>query len=372
MPGRVLIADPNLERSTNLENLLRKQNYEVDKIDDGNLVLTKVCEFQPHILILSVKMPGILGYDICSEIKNNTDLKDTTVILTFSENDNFDYQKARSVGATRFLPNSVEPSLLVSLLTFICVDNPMIKYSKSLSDNHSTQPNIQSNRVDEEDFESEEDLPEIDMSIEIEPFDEVDVYDMDEGEIETIEVEASEEVIYQFEGEGTEITEEIEELEAIEDAEEVKEIEEIEEVEEIEKFEETKELMETPPLELNINSRDKEIELPGLELPKSGTARLKLVLGTDTLGQVFEPPIVGDHFEYTEDLEDPLQVKHELNSISCRECGSTVLTEDVFCVECGAAVDESAVQVPSELSCSACRQMINLGDVFCLNCGAVQ
>ncbi|KAF0248795.1 MAG: response regulator receiver, partial [bacterium] len=129
MSGKVLIADPNLDSCTRLESILRKQNYEVDKVDNGNLVLTKVCEFQPHILILSVVMPGIKGYDICSSIKNHPDLKNTAIVLTFSENEPFDYQKARSSGATRFLPKSVDPSLLVSILNFICLDSSSIKYA---------------------------------------------------------------------------------------------------------------------------------------------------------------------------------------------------------------------------------------------------
>ena len=356
MSGKVLIADPNLDSCTHLEGILRKQNYEVDKVDNGNLVLTKVCEFQPHILILSVMMPGIKGYDICSAIKSHPDLQGTAILLTFSENEPFDYQKARNCGATRFLPKSVDPSLLVSILNFICLDSSLIKYAQTLSDNYMVH--VADNK---DGFDSEDDLPEIDMSVEIEPLDYIDEGDMDEGEIDTIEVVDAKEVIYQFEEEIKEIVE----VEPIE----VNVVVEIEEIEPIE----VKEVIEESSLKLNIHTQDKEIELPGLELPRPTTAKLKTAQLSNNLGEVFEPPIVGDQFEYhTEDLEDPLQVKHQLNSIACRECGASVLKQDVFCVECGAAVDETAVRVPEDLSCGTCGQMVSLGDIFCLNCGTVQ
>lgn len=432
MPGRVLIADPNLDSCIRLEETLQKQNYEVDKTNDGSLVLTKVCEFQPHILILYVRMPGLNGYDICSKIKKHSDLKDITIILTFSENDNFDYQLARNAGATRFLPKSIEPALLTSLLGFISIDNTSIKYSKPLSDNYIAQSiannesESEPNTEDKIEVESMEDLEEKEPTIEIEAFDDIEVYDADEGDIETIEVDVSEEIIYQFDGEGTDGLEEIQELELLEEIQEFDKDERTEEYAEevgaltsvsfrkenkepenkavynlrpvetndIEQDKETKKVKKSPqleieisetileepqkefventPLKININSYDQEIELPGFESPKSNTERLKSIINTGGLGQVFEPPIVGDHFEYTEDLEDPLQIKQELNTISCRECGANVLMEDVFCVECGAAVDESAVRVPTDFSCNSCGQIVDAGDVFCLNCGTVQ
>ncbi|MBI4853248.1 MAG: response regulator [Acidobacteria bacterium] len=378
MPGKILIADPNLDSYSSLESILKKQNYEVYKINDGNLVLAKVCEVQPQVLILSVKMPGIMGYDICLAIKNNPDLKDISVILTFGENEAFDYQKARRVGATRFLPKSVEPSLFVSLIGFIHSDNT--RYSESFSGSFATSSEL-SHSNESDSFESD------DIAVEIEPLDYAD-YDMDEGEIETIEVEGTEEVIYQFDEENLETIEDLEEIESIDEVQEIESIDEVQEIEVVEVFDEEKAIkqveekketkkverpIEDLPLKLNINSQDKEIELPGLELPKSPTTgRLKNIIVADSFGQVFEPPIVGDQFEYSEDLEDLLQVKHQLNSISCRECGASVLTEDVFCVECGVAVDESAVHIPADFSCGSCGKMINLGDVFCLNCGAVQ
>jgi len=374
MPCKILIADPNLTIYSDLQRLLHEQGHQVETVTNGEQVLAKVLDFQPNIVLLAVIMPGKLGYQICDEIKSIPASKDTAVVLTFSEDEPFDYLEARRVGASRYLPKSIEPSLLISLLNFVWtgispngIEQEFDNQVPSISTENNNEENESAEEIEE--IYDLDDLPDIDMDIEIESLD-----DMDEDDIQTIEVETD---IGKDIEETEEISESIEEKREI-----VSEQEEtqpqldykFEVTEEKEHIEEVLEPVDEIP-NLNINNANASIELPGLEIESKPIAEISDIKRSTTsrLAKIFEPQITGEQFEYfPDDSEDPLQIKHSLNSIACQECGADVLPEDVFCIECGAAVDKTAVHVPETSNCSGCGQTVSFGDVFCLNCGMVQ
>ena len=375
MACKILIADPNLTTYSDLQRLLHEQGHQVETVNNGEQFLAKVLDFQPNIVLLAVIMPGKLGYQICDEIKSIPASKDTAVVLTFSEDEPFDYLEARRVGATRYLPKSVEPSLLISLLNFVRTGVAPINGLEQMFDNQdlsiSTKNNNEVNQNEEEIEEvyDLDDLPDIDMDIEIESLD-----DMDEDDIQTIEVE-------------TDIGTDIEEFEETSNSIQEKQFVELKQeetqpqleykfeiTEEKENIKEVFEPVDEIP-NLNINSANASIELPGLEVESKPIPEISDIkrATTSRLAKIFEPQITGEQFEYfPDDSEDPLQIKHSLNSIACQECGADVLPEDVFCIECGAAVDKTAIYVPESNTCNGCGQTVSLGDVFCLNCGMVQ
>ncbi|MBN8725228.1 MAG: response regulator [Acidobacteria bacterium] len=375
MACKILIADPNLTTYSDLQRLLHEQGHQVETINNGEQVLARVLDFQPNIVLLAVIMPGKLGYQICDEIKSIPASRDTAVVLTFSEDEPFDYLEARRVGATRYLPKSVEPNLLISLLNFIWTGVAPINGLEQEFDNQTLNISIKNkNAVNEKVEEIEEiydldDLPDIDMDIEIESLD-----DMDEDDIQTIEVETD----IGIDIEETEETSEPIEAKCeivLEQKETQPQIDyKFEVPEEKENIEEVLEPVDEIP-NLNIDKVNASIELPGLEIESKPIPEISDIkrATTSRLAKIFEPQITGEQFEYfPDDSEDPLQIKHSLNSIACQECGADVLPEDVFCIECGAAVDKTAVHVPETSICSGCGQTVSFGDVFCLNCGMVQ
>lgn len=371
MPCKILIADPNLTTYSDLQRLLHEQGHQVETVTSGEQVLARVLDFQPNIVLLAVIMPGKLGYQICDEIKSIPASKDTAVVLTFSEDEPFDYLEARRVGATRYLPKSIEPSLLISLLNFVWTGISPNGIEQEFDNQALSISTENNNEVNENEEEIEEiydldDLPDIDMDIEIESLD-----DMDEDDIQTIEVETDI---------GTDIEETSEPIEkkqeiVLEQEETQPQVDyKFEVIEEKENIEEVLEPVDEIP-NLNIDNANASIELPGLEIESKPIAEISDIKRTTTsrLAKIFEPQITGEQFEYfPDDSEDPLQIKHSLNSIACQECGADVLPEDIFCIECGAAVDKTAVHVPETSNCSGCGQTVSFGDVFCLNCGMVQ
>ncbi|MFQ5520178.1 MAG: response regulator, partial [Candidatus Methylomirabilia bacterium] len=67
---RILIVDddPN-SLAAMVEALSWEQGYKVESALDGYEGLIKVGTFQPHLLILDLRMPGLDGFQVCRRVK---------------------------------------------------------------------------------------------------------------------------------------------------------------------------------------------------------------------------------------------------------------------------------------------------------------
>ena len=121
----------------------------------------------------------------------------------------------------------------------------------------------------------------------------------------------------------------------------------------------------------NVVSQFFEVKLRDTQdVPGNGTSTHK----AESYSHLFDTSIIKiqNYMTDEERPDDPLHVEEDLLSHHCPECGARVIIGDIFCVECGGALDESLGEPADKLSCEECGQTICHGDVFCLNCGAVQ
>jgi len=336
MHRKILIADDNVATQTEMQRLLLEQGYEVITVGNGDLVIEKMHEFQPHVVMLDIIMPGKNGYEVCGYIKNEPELNQIPVILTFSEDEPFDLSEARRVGATRCLPKTIDPESLTAILNFIWAGVTPIEFTESLPD----VKNIEYLQTD--DVESDVEVEPVSDGEPV-PVEEVTSYVYEvrlresSGNMPTVKADPS-----QFS-----IPSEAAEVEAS-----------------------------------NLASRSKNIVVAAYESQKISEPRtLVAAVGgqnhqPELQNQFSDSPISGYQLcaaSYEEESpDDPLQIKDDLISSHCCECGARVAIGDVFCVECGAGLDENENQESEKPNCGQCGQGVNLGDVFCLNCGSVQ
>ena len=66
---RVLVVDDEIAVCHALKEFLTLQEYEVETAQDGPMALKKVEEFNPHIVLLDIIMPGMSGIDVLKEIR---------------------------------------------------------------------------------------------------------------------------------------------------------------------------------------------------------------------------------------------------------------------------------------------------------------
>jgi CheY-like chemotaxis protein len=78
---RVLIIDDNHSLVLVAQRLLQKEGFDVFTAYDGLEGLEKAKIEQPDIIVLDIVMPGMNGYDVCRQLKNNPDTAYIPVLI---------------------------------------------------------------------------------------------------------------------------------------------------------------------------------------------------------------------------------------------------------------------------------------------------
>ena len=106
---KILVVDdePNIVRS--LTFVLDKGGYDVSIAGDGVEAMSMIRESKPNILILDVMMPNKSGYDVCSEIKSDPELRDINVVMLTAKGQVGDREAVLSQGADEYISKPFSP-----------------------------------------------------------------------------------------------------------------------------------------------------------------------------------------------------------------------------------------------------------------------
>ena len=73
-----------------------------------------VRDSKPHLMILDVMMPRKSGYDVCEEVKSDTDLRDIHVMMLTAKGQIGDSEIGLSKGADEYLTKPFSPRLILN------------------------------------------------------------------------------------------------------------------------------------------------------------------------------------------------------------------------------------------------------------------
>lgn len=111
----ILVAhDGEVVRST-IETILREAGYNVITASDGIEAMVKIEKEKPFLVLLDVALPKIYGFEVCRQIKNRPETKETLVILLASIYDATRYKREPETlyGADDYIEkHHIEDSLL--------------------------------------------------------------------------------------------------------------------------------------------------------------------------------------------------------------------------------------------------------------------
>ena len=100
---RILIADDEPYIVTALEFLLKNNGYEVQVARNGDEALALMGNAPPDLVLLDVMMPLRSGYDVCRQIRRQTELRAIKVVMLSAKGGQADVQKGLEAGADLYI-----------------------------------------------------------------------------------------------------------------------------------------------------------------------------------------------------------------------------------------------------------------------------
>ena len=109
---KILIVDDSATNRKLLTELLNK-DYSVKAVKDGEQAL-ELAQYQPDLILLDIVMPGISGYEVCRQLKNNPLTQNIPVIFITGKTETDDEEKALKLGAVDYITKPIRPAIVLA------------------------------------------------------------------------------------------------------------------------------------------------------------------------------------------------------------------------------------------------------------------
>lgn len=111
---KVMLVDDEPHIIQFLELGLMNEGFEIQTASDGMTAVNLALEFQPHVVVLDVMMPGMDGWEVCRLLKKN--LSNVAIIMLTAKDEVEDRVKGLTTGADDYV---VKPFSFEELLARI-------------------------------------------------------------------------------------------------------------------------------------------------------------------------------------------------------------------------------------------------------------
>jgi DNA-binding response OmpR family regulator len=110
-PGTIVIVDDDEHIRELASVYLAKEGFQVATVADGTSAAAKVRQAQPVLVVLDLMLPGKTGYDVCKELRQETDVP---IIMLTARNEDVDKIVGLELGADDYLTKPFNPRELVA------------------------------------------------------------------------------------------------------------------------------------------------------------------------------------------------------------------------------------------------------------------
>ncbi len=111
---RILIADDEPDILEFVCYNLIKEGYQVSTARNGVEALQQARKMQPHLILLDVMMPEMDGVEVCRELRQNPDFKDTLIAFLTARSEDYSQIAGFEVGGDDYISKPVRPRVLLS------------------------------------------------------------------------------------------------------------------------------------------------------------------------------------------------------------------------------------------------------------------
>jgi two-component system, chemotaxis family, response regulator PixH len=109
----ILVVDDTLTQIEVLSQTLRQAGYNTIEAQSSEDAREKLTTHQPDAIVLDVVLPGISGFELCRELKQNPATQKIPIILCSTKGGEMDKFWGMKQGASSYLVKPIEPDELL-------------------------------------------------------------------------------------------------------------------------------------------------------------------------------------------------------------------------------------------------------------------
>lgn len=129
--GDVLVVDDTLVNLRILTEMLAAQGYKVRPVTSGQQALAAAAAAVPDLVLLDINMPGMSGYEVCTQLKSQPETRDVPVIFMSARDEVLDKIRAFEVGGVDYV---TKPFHLEELLARVATHVSLRALQRQLED----------------------------------------------------------------------------------------------------------------------------------------------------------------------------------------------------------------------------------------------
>ncbi|MFO8010812.1 MAG: response regulator [Dehalococcoidia bacterium] len=113
---KVLIVDDDPYLIKSLEFVFRMEGIDFDTARNGVEATEKIREEEPGVVLLDVMMPGKDGYEVCEDVKRDSELRDIHIVLLSAKARKSEVAHGFAVGADEYITKPFSIKVVVDLV----------------------------------------------------------------------------------------------------------------------------------------------------------------------------------------------------------------------------------------------------------------
>lgn len=111
---KILIIEDDEDIMELVEYNLKKNSYQSKGALSGEIGLELLKKDRPDLIILDLMLPGINGFEVCANIKNNPETTNIPVIMLTAKGEDSDIVAGLEMGADDYITKPFSPNVLVA------------------------------------------------------------------------------------------------------------------------------------------------------------------------------------------------------------------------------------------------------------------
>lgn len=129
MPAKILVADDDLMLQRLIVNTLKLEHHEVIVAGDGKQALDMIHSEEPDLVILDVMMPVLNGFDVCTELRKDSNTATLPIIMLSGLGQVQEKITGLRAGADEYLTKPIDPRELLTRVEMLLARHSLLRKS---------------------------------------------------------------------------------------------------------------------------------------------------------------------------------------------------------------------------------------------------